>query len=75
MNFTNDKVEYATSARALLELVRDFQWITTMNRDMYEGSSADPATKYLVTFEMTIKPLPEEPSTSGSHPHTDGSER
>lgn len=45
-----------------------------MNLDSYAVSSVDPATKYLVTFEMTIKPLSAEDFTSANHPPIDGSE-
>ena len=70
-----DRVVFATSASELPGLQRSFRSITAIGPGLYEDSSADPATKYLVTFEMTIKPLPEEPSISDSHPLTDGLER
>lgn len=75
MNSTNVKVEHVTYARGLQGRGRDFQSIMTTAVDSFVDFCADPATRYLVTFEMTIKPLPEEPSTSGNHPLTGGSER
>lgn len=75
MSSTIDRTVFAISVSELRE-VRNV-WRSTMTTfwDMSEGFSVDPATKYLVTFEMTIKPLPEELSISDSHPPTDGSER
>lgn len=72
MNSMNAKMEYVTSARGLRGRAKDFQSIMTMTVDSFVDFCADPATRYSVTFEMTIKPLPEAPSTSGSHPLTDG---
>lgn len=72
MNSLNIKAECVSSARGLRDLPNDLRLITTTNLDTFVDFSVDPATKYLVTFEMTVKPLPEEPSTSGSHPLTDG---
>lgn len=75
MRSTHVRVEDVSSASGLQERVNDFQSITTTLVDSFVASSADPATRYSVTFEMTIKPLPEERSTSDSHPPTDGSGR
>ena len=72
MSSTSARGELVTSASGLMALLESSQWITTTNRGTYVDFCADPVTKYLVTFEMTIKPLPEELSTSGSHPLTDG---
>lgn len=75
MNSMNARVEYATSASELRASGNAWPLTTIMEPALFAVSSADPATKYLVTFEMTIKPLPEEPSTFVNHPPTDGSER
>lgn len=75
MNSMSAKVECVTSAEELQGDINDLPLTTIMARAAYAVSSADPAIRYSVTFEMTIRPLPEEPSTSGSHPLTDGSER
>jgi hypothetical protein len=75
MTYMSDKVEFVTYANELQEVRSVWRSTTITLADLYEGFSADHATRYLVTFEMTIKPLPEEPSISASHPHTDGSER
>lgn len=75
MNSTSARVECVSSASELQDNARDLQLTMTTLLDMFADYSVDPATKYLVTFEMTIKPLPEEPFTSGNHPLTDGSER
>lgn len=72
MSFMNARVECASSASELRGSVNDWLSIMITQADVFADSCADPATKYLVTFEMTIKPLPEEPSISGSHPLTDG---
>jgi len=73
MRSTSARVEFVSFASDLPDLQSDWQSTTTTLVDTYEGFSVGHATKYLVTFEMTIKPLPEEPSISGSHPLTDGS--
>lgn len=69
------RVNGASSANELRDRVNDFQSTMITELDSSGVYSADPATKYLVTFEMTIKPLSEEPSISANHPLTDGSER
>lgn len=74
MKSTHIRVEDVSSVSGLQERVNDFQSTMTIALGMSGAYFVDPATKYSVTFEMTIKPLPEEPSTSGSHPLTDGSE-
>lgn len=73
MSYMSDRVEFVSSADELPALLNDWQSITTTVMDSFEASCAPGATKYSVTFEMTIKPLPEEHSTSGNHPLTDGS--
>jgi hypothetical protein len=75
MNSMSAKVECVTSAKELRGCVNDLPLTTIMTQGLYGVSSVDPATKYLVTFEMTIKPLPEGPSTSASHPRIDGLEK
>lgn len=75
MNSMSTKAEFVSYANELTGAVKDWRSTMIMSVDTFEVFCADPATKYLVTFEMTIKPLPEGPSTSGSHPLTDGSER
>lgn len=75
MNSMSAKVECVTSASELRADVSDLPLTTIMTQASYGVYSAAPATRYLVTFEMTIKPLPEEPSTFVNHPPTDGSER
>lgn len=75
MSSTSVKGERVTSVRELLEFLRDSQSTTITEAGTFVGFCADPATRFLVTFEMTIKPLPEEPSISDSRPLTDGSER
>lgn len=73
MNSTSVKGERVTSVRELLDALNDSQSITITDPATFVAFCADPATRYSVTFEMTIKPLSEEPSTSGSRPLTDGS--
>jgi hypothetical protein len=75
MSFMNDRVEFVSSAKELPALLNDWQSITTTAVDSFEASCAPAVTKFLVTFEMTVKPLTEEPSISGSHPLTDGLDR
>jgi hypothetical protein len=75
MNSIHVKVEDASFASELQERVEGFRSTMTTALGMSGVSYVHPATRYSVTFEMTIKPLPEEPSISASHPHTDGSER
>ena len=72
MNSMNVKAECVSSASELMVIPRDLRLIMTTQLGSFVDSCAGLATKYLVTFEMTIKPLPEEPSISGSHPLTDG---
>jgi hypothetical protein len=72
-NFMNVKVEHVSYANELQAYVSALPLTTIMRAVTSEACYVDPATKFSVTFEMTIKPLPEEPSTSGSHPLTDGS--
>lgn len=75
MNSMNVSREFASSANELTEDLASFLSTTITSLGMFAASCVDPAITYSVTFEMTIKPLPEEPSISGSHPLTDGSER
>lgn len=72
MSSMHVRVECASYASELTELVSDFRSTMITAADMSVAYCADPATKYLVTFEMTIKPLSEELSISGNHPLTDG---
>lgn len=74
MNSTSVKGERVTSVKELLAALSDSQSITITDPATFVAFCADPATRYLVTFEMTIKPLPEEPSTCASHPLIDGSD-
>ena len=73
MSSMNVKAECVSSASELRERASALLLTTIMNLDTSEACCAPGVTRFSVTFEMTIKPLPEEPSISGSHPLTDGS--
>lgn len=75
MSSMSDRVEFVSSAKELPALLNDWQSITTTAVDSFEASCAPAVIKFLVTFEMTVKPLPEEPSTSASRQHFDGLEK
>jgi len=72
MNSTSVRAECVSSAEELRGRASALLLTTIMNLDTSEACCAPDVTRFSVTFEMTIKPLPEEPSTSGSHPLTDG---
>lgn len=75
MNYMRGRVVRVSSVSELPGTLRDLQLITIINPDTFVAYCADPATKYLVTFETTIKPLTEEASISDSLPLTDGLDR
>lgn len=67
MNSMQLKVESASFASGLLERLEGFRSTMTTAVDTFVAYSADRATTYSVTIEMTIKPFSAEATTSASH--------